>query len=165
MYVHSVHCILHNVHLQTSIYCPFLEDCRKTLVTTDKLIVKPWMSLVNSYRKCWTSDISYIWEVLSSMWKQSSWEIFLSQGKRKAGGCFKEEEKKRKKKLSLCRVQGWNPRMTFQCEVLQTAKTHSNSGHNTDRKYKSAWDFSKQRESLLPTEHFRGWRELWHCKW
>lgn len=60
------------------------------------------------------------------MWKQSSWEIlFLSQGKSKGGGRFKEEEKKKKKKLSLCIVQGWNPRMTFQYEVLQTAKTHS----------------------------------------
>lgn len=42
MYVHSVYHILHNVHLQTSIhYHPFLEDSRKTLVTTSKLIVKP----------------------------------------------------------------------------------------------------------------------------
>lgn len=49
VYVHSVHCILYNVHLQTSIYYhPFLEDSRKALVTTCKLIVKPWMSLVFS---------------------------------------------------------------------------------------------------------------------
>lgn len=123
----------------------------ETLVTTYKLIVKPWLSLANSYRKCWTSDISYIWEVLISMWKQSSWEIFfLSQGKRKAGGRFKEEgeKKKKKKKLSLCRVQGWNPRMTFQCEVLQTAKIHSNSGHNTESTSQHETSPSKGSHSL-----------------
>lgn len=157
-----MHCILHNVHLQTSIYCPFLEYSRKTLATTDcETMNVTSFQPANSYRKCWISDISYTWEVLCSMWKQSSWEIlFLSQGKSKGGGQFKEESYKEKKKLSLCIVQGWNPRMTFQCEVLQTAKTHSNPGHNTYRKYKTAWDFSKQRESLLPTEHFRGWREF-----
>lgn len=92
-------------------------------------------------------------------------DFFLSQGKRKGEGVFRRRGKKRKKELSLFIVQGWDSRMAFQCEVLQTAKIHCNSGHSTYRKYKSAWDFSKKRESLLPTEHFRGWRELWHCTW
>lgn len=73
MYVHFLPYIPYKCTL-TDIYYPLMEDSTKTSVISYSLL---WSSEfpVNSYRKCWISHFSYIWEVLCSIWKQNVWKI------------------------------------------------------------------------------------------
>lgn len=111
MYVHSVYCILHNVHSQISIYChPFLEDSRKTLVATSKLIVKPWMWLILSQLTHTESAEHQIFLPFEKYCvpcgnKVHESLVFFKPRKKERGGCFKEKEKKKKKKVK--QIQGW----------------------------------------------------------
>ena len=98
--LHTIQCTL------TDIYHPFLEDSRKTSVSSYSLLWSPECSIkfpVKSYTKCWISHFSSISEVLCSMWKQSVWECFFFLTKENR----KEKKKKAKKELSLYTLQGW----------------------------------------------------------
>lgn len=106
MYVYPVHCILHNVYLQTSICYLFLEDSRKTLITTYKLIVKPWMSLVFSQLTHTESAEHQIFLILEKYCipcgKKAHERFFFKSRKKERGRVFQGEEQKKIKQ-----IQGW----------------------------------------------------------
>lgn len=162
MYVHSLYCILHNVHLQTSIYYhPFLEDSRKTLVTTSKLIVKPWMSLVFSqltHAESAEHPIFLTFEKYCVPCGNKVHEsLFFFQAKEKGKG---EGVSRRREGKKVKQIQGWpfnvkcykQPKLTITLVIIL-------------REITSQHDTSPSKGSHSFPVNISGWRELWHCTW